>query len=528
MERNQKRNLLILQPTPPYRHRADFDVHTPAQYQTTDEQYFWECRATVLLAHCLVAIATPTSNSAAMQPVVSNSNTTATSSDASADSTSGTTPITDHAAIQNAVSSVVAMLDPFCSWTTTAIGAGGTGTPNYSAEVQNHVLLYSRLHQTALQSKWRDNQASINAINNDKEELQTLESLPDTIRSKPVVQATIAQHQRNLRLERGMVDGSSNSNKSTDIGSTMNERMNALNNDETPTLLALDEIVKSLQQKISSDGTFINVQKYIVYADFAMSRYRYKDATVLYEAVMDIAGTGIVTNQKGKNAVALDTSDANRVLANYICALSHVRPEDAITTWSKVQLLKDRGNEMVVPDLMPIVDDNGTSISGMELEMKEIVFYNKAPALQQQQQPDPSHSSTISNRDATTPYTKTKSHDAVLRQRAKRREVYLQSLPSHKATNVPDPERWLPKYERSNYSKYRRRRIKGNNNDAGVEQYHKGAQGTVSIQEMAKLDVVAHQNMRAAMNDESTNGKAHLGARSTAHMNVSGKGKKRR
>ena len=97
-----------------------------------------------------------------------------------------------------------------------------------------------------------------------------------------------------------------------------------------------------------------------------------------------------------------------------------------------------------------------------------------------------------------------------MRRRARRREEYISKLEEKGLYRVdrptkPDPERWLPKYERS-YS--RRRRHRGGP--------HKGAQGGISQKDAAKLDVAA----RATGGSDQTSG------RSTAHMAVSGGGRK--
>ena len=104
---------------------------------------------------------------------------------------------------------------------------------------------------------------------------------------------------------------------------------------------------------------------------------------------------------------------------------------------------------------------------------------------------------------------KKKSHEAVLRRRARKRAEYVADLEQRGIANKLDPERWLPKYERS---ANRRRRNRG-----AVGGAHKGAQGGVSEKDAAKLDIAARQAARAA-------GETDTGGPSTAHMTVTAAG----
>jgi signal recognition particle subunit SRP72 len=113
-----------------------------------------------------------------------------------------------------------------------------------------------------------------------------------------------------------------------------------------------------------------------------------------------------------------------------------------------------------------------------------------------------------------------KSHAAILRRRARQREAYLAELETkgiYKSGSaaVPDHERWLPKYERSNHARQRRK----NRSKSGAAPHKGAAQGGVSEKDAAKLDVVARQAARAA-------GEPDQAGRSTAHMTVSGGGRK--
>jgi hypothetical protein len=162
--------------------------------------------------------------------------------------------------------------------------------------------------------------------------------------------------------------------------------------------------------------------------------------------------------------------------ARYVTALSHVDPKQAIAFWG------ERSRELGPPTL---VDEQ----NGAELEQQEL------PRLK-------------ANRIAMTvpePSKPPRSHSSVLRRRAKKRDEYVTRLEEKGLYNRdrpthPDPERWLPKAERS----YGRKR-KG-------AKTHKGSQGGFSEKDASKLDVVARQTMQP--NESSTPSTAHVVATS--------------
>lgn len=110
---------------------------------------------------------------------------------------------------------------------------------------------------------------------------------------------------------------------------------------------------------------------------------------------------------------------------------------------------------------------------------------------------------------------KSKNHECVLRQRAKKREAYLQKLQEEGKYNPakptkPDPERWIPKKERSHFKGRRKNRRFG----AGTS--HQGISNTAGAAELEKkLDARARAS-----------GATETGA-STAHISVSGSGGKK-
>ena len=110
---------------------------------------------------------------------------------------------------------------------------------------------------------------------------------------------------------------------------------------------------------------------------------------------------------------------------------------------------------------------------------------------------------------------KKKSKEAVLRQRAKKREAHLSKLQQEGKYNPdrpmkPDPERWIPKNQRS----YAKRGRKGRHKFVGAQ----GAGGGAD-KDAAKLDAAARAAAKAEGKDSASN------KPSTAHLAVSSHGK---
>ena len=193
---------------------------------------------------------------------------------------------------------------------------------------------------------------------------------------------------------------------------------------------------------------------------------------------------------------ALDEpSAANR--AKLVRALTHVDPERAMQLWPDLK-----------SDIIGEGDDSGL-LNGADLEQQELPRLKSGKVRKTIAITSLAAASTSSN----TKQDSSKSHGAILRRRARDRQTHLDRLAALGLYRPdrpvpPDPERWLPKYERS-YNRKRRSK--------GQSQQHRGAQGGVSEKDTQKLDVVAKQQARA-------NGDLGAAGKSTAHLSASGKG----
>ena len=112
-----------------------------------------------------------------------------------------------------------------------------------------------------------------------------------------------------------------------------------------------------------------------------------------------------------------------------------------------------------------------------------------------------------------------KNREAILRKRSKQRDAYLNKLeskgiydPNKIPQTKPDPERWIPKSQRS----YNRRGRRGKyNSNIGAQG---GGAGAGMEKDAQKLDVAARV---AAAKSGAVNGSGKL---TTANMQVSGSG----
>jgi hypothetical protein len=454
-------------------------VKRPAQYSSVNERLFWECRATVLIANCTVA--------SVMADTAIKSNDDSTMKD------------NDNSQIleQNSLMTTAAeMLDRYCNVSNCNTSNNAEMMKSYdmtslSSSICDHVQMYARLHQTAILAKRQP------SVLHTVHELQLLmlQSLPKSLQSQPAVVSAITTEEQQLM----------NNQNETTRGIPSDDT-----DDHSPTISKLRDLVQSITlHEIDNSIKESDIQNCIVYGDYAMSQKRYSDAVTLYEKVVSS-----VAPSNSANSNSVDDYDQQYITARYVRALSYVQPLDAVQVWSTVS----------VPNLM---HDVSNSFSGSELEMKEIPFHTYH---QSNSTKDISLSNLVSSREMSK---KKKSHEAVLRQRAKKRERFIQTLQQKQvgitttsssvvsiALPIPDPERWIPKYERSNQAKWRRRR---------QGQLLSATQGGISANDAAKLDVVARQAARAA---EALTNDASSTLRSTAHMNVSGggsgKSKKRR
>jgi len=172
--------------------------------------------------------------------------------------------------------------------------------------------------------------------------------------------------------------------------------------------------------------------------------------------------------------------------AKYILCLTYTDPDKAN------ELANNENNDFLELDA-------DSSLNADALEAREI------PRLKKSSRSNTKSTTTTDNVSlsaSNTPRRNNNNRESIMKQRAKKRETYLEKLRERHIDTTkqkPDPERWLPKHERSNNRNRRRKQ---------QQQQHRGAQGGYSQAEAAKPDVANRASAPSA--------------KSTAHMTVVG------
>lgn len=216
----------------------------------------------------------------------------------------------------------------------------------------------------------------------------------------------------------------------------------------------------------------------IALAEFRLERGQYEQAVDLLEGIFEEQG-----------------SDAPmEIKAMLVKALSYTDPEQA---------------EDVAQSLL---EATSVELDGEKLEAMEIPRFAKKAGDSSSKVRKTIAATGGGKGRARVGERKKKNRDAILRKRAKQREAYLSRLEAEgrydpKQNPKPDPERWIPKSQRS----YNRRGRRSRNKGTGAQG---GGAGAGMEKDAAKLDVVA----RLAANDGQSSGP------STANMKVSSSG----
>lgn len=243
--------------------------------------------------------------------------------------------------------------------------------------------------------------------------------------------------------------------------------------DSTPQQMVqvLKALPESLQQKMAVTATLI--------ALYQQLGQTLESSSLLEQSEVSEMADFLLSQGKFEEAAELYESSGDK--AKLVVALSYVDPMRAQQVW----------DELGVND----EELSSTVLNGEELEALELPRFKSKTTIQ--------HAIGVSE-EATK---KKRSQESVMKRRARKREEYVKEkgLQGKQA----DPERWLPKHERSYYARRRRHHNK------------KGAQGGISERDAAKLDVAARKE----------GGGAFDSGPSTAHMTVVGgpkRGGKRR
>jgi len=344
-------------------------------------------------------------------------------------------------------------------------GAMKDGLQKFDEETLEYALAELELYQAqkAIQeSRTFDDEAK-------KKVVATLEGLPKSIRNRPATVASLCSLYRSLGMD--------------------------------------DKVELTL--KASADSGM--AEKRV--ADFKLRLGMYVEAASIYGAIID------------SNDSSLSEEELMECTAGVVKALSHIDMVKAI----------DMASDLTIDESSDIPD-------GEELEAMEIPRLHKGAGTDSGRSRKIIssrrgavyvctflfHRITFSTFTKLTIYIdistrqrgKKKNQDAILRQRAKKRDSFLEKLQKDGKYNPdkptkPDPERWIPKNQRS----YNRRGRKGRNKFLGAQG---GGTGFGADKEAAKLDAFARAAAKAQGKDISG------GQPSTAHMSVLSSGRRRR
>lgn len=304
------------------------------------------------------------------------------------------------------------------------------GEASSSFEV-DHAIAHVLLHKFTMEQK---SNSKKDQQKGKRELLKVLQSLPQSIQSRPAVQLTIDD------VETAVENDESNSNSATNT---------------TP---------KNPIEK----------------ADLLFGQGQYEEACKLYESALS------------SNSASQDVDSIMDSNLRYVQALAMTgQHETSQELWQSLQSTL-REETVGHPD-------------GSALENKALPRTSRS-------------SSTISKKLAVTKIA-TKddevdkpSREKILRRRARKREAYLQELERQGKYNPdrptkPDPERWIPWYERSRYGRNRG----GRNNNKGLN----SAQGGGSQLDAQRLDAAARRagKVPASTGPSSANLKVSSGGR---------------
>jgi len=352
---------------------------------------------------------------------------------------------------------------------TTALKAapGRNNINNHKATLEYalaELTLYN-LEMTTRPASTKTRNTSDNTSEEDQIKMTTgLENLPTSIRERPATIATLSALYSNLGMDEKVADV---------LDSTLGSGM----------------AQKSL-------------------ADFKLRLGSYEEAASLYEST-------ILAVVEGK--MALSKPDVLECRAGLVKALSYYDIQRAVELASTLPLKQGKIAGR----------DNETEFDGEELEAMEIPRLSKNSGMSGSGRSNQMRKMLGSSRGRNDPQKKKKKkQEAILRQRAKKRELYLEKLQKEGRYNLdrpikPDAERWIPKNQRS----YAKRGRKGRHKFVGAQG---GGIGAGAERDAARLDAMARAVARAEGKDVVTQ------QPSTAHLSVTstnghgGKGSRRR
>lgn len=268
--------------------------------------------------------------------------------------------------------------------------------------VTDHAVAHIQLNLYVLEQRQQENSGKKGKQQQQQKLLKVLKSLPESIQDRPAVKLTIDN------LEEITVDTSNgDGNKSRNIPKN-----------------AIEE------------------------ADFLFGQGQYEKSCNLYESAL--------------STCADDNSPITDSKLRYIQALAIIGQHEASQA-----LWHDLERTLLQEDDTSMKRSTASFSDGAVLENKSLPrTANRSSSISKELEANKTTIADNQNDDADKP-----SHEKILRYRARKREKYLKELEKKGQYNPdrptkPDPERWIPKYDRSRFRRGGRNNNNGNNRSA--------------------------------------------------------------
>jgi len=321
-----------------------------------------------------------------------------------------------------------------------ASGYNKSGAHNATLDYALAELTLHNLEKTTKKSTATKTCSTSDSISDEdqKKMISVLDNLPTSIRSRPATIATLSALYGNL---------------------------------------GLDEKVADVLDSTSGSGM---AQKSL--ADFKLRMGSYEEAASLYEST-------ILAVKEGKTS--LFESDVLECQAGLIKALSYYDIERAVEMASNLPSKVGKSFSR----------DHESELDGEELEAMDIPRLSKNSGMAGSSGRSSRMRKMLGSRRSINDSQKKnkKNQEAILRQRTKKRDLYLEKLQKEGRYNPnrptkPDPERWIPKNQRS----YAKRGRKARQKFVGAQG---GGIGAGAEKDAARLDAAARAAARAQGKD---------------------------
>eukprot|EP00980_Cylindrotheca_fusiformis_P010609 scaffold2361_cov68-Cylindrotheca_fusiformis.AAC.2 len=212
-------------------------------------------------------------------------------------------------------------------------------------------------------------------------------------------------------------------------------------------------------------------------ADIYFAQGNMEQAANLYTTHLLLPKHKVVSGNNSSSSSLDETQLAQHLRC--VQALAMIgRHDESVQLWDSLQ--QQQQDESIFTNTTRM---NGEALEQQALPRSSTTTTNKTMML----------GTNNNNDDASKRSSQRRSHDAILRQRARKRQAYLNDLTikgqynPDRSTPLPNPERWIPKHARNNSRRRGRGQHRGNGNN------NRSAQGGGSQADAQRLDAAARR-----------------------------------